>query len=86
MKKILITGGLGLIGSSIAKKIMRDGYEVTIIDNKSTNITSKIESLVCAKPIFSPTQEPQSSGPLCERELIDFWHNLDIFLVFNFLE
>lgn len=44
MKKILITGGLGLIGSSIAKKIIRDGYEVIIIDNKSTNITSKIES------------------------------------------
>ncbi len=43
MKKVLITGGLGLIGSSIAKKIINDGYEVIIIDNKSTNITSTID-------------------------------------------
>lgn len=44
MKKVLITGGLGLIGSSIAKKIINDGYEVVIIDNKSTNIISKIDN------------------------------------------
>ena len=45
MQKILITGGLGLIGSSIAKKIIKDNYEVIIIDNKSTNITSDIKNV-----------------------------------------
>ena len=44
MKKVLITGGLGLIGSSIAKKIIQDNFEVIIIDNKSTNIISEIKN------------------------------------------
>jgi len=43
MEKILITGGLGLIGSSIAKKLLNNGYDVTLLDNYSTNIDSEIE-------------------------------------------
>jgi UDP-glucose 4-epimerase len=33
MSKIIITGGAGFIGSHIAKRCVRDGHEVVIIDN-----------------------------------------------------
>ena len=36
MKKILVTGGAGFIGSVVAKKLIERGYEVLIIDNLST--------------------------------------------------
>jgi dTDP-L-rhamnose 4-epimerase len=33
MEKVLITGGAGFIGSNVAKALIKDGYEVTILDN-----------------------------------------------------
>ena len=33
MKKILITGGAGFIGSNVAKVLIKEGYEITILDN-----------------------------------------------------
>ncbi|MFC4209932.1 SDR family NAD(P)-dependent oxidoreductase [Pedobacter lithocola] len=33
MKKVLITGGAGFIGSNVARKLVKDGYEITILDN-----------------------------------------------------
>ena len=33
MKKVLITGGAGFIGSHIALKLIEKGYEVTVLDN-----------------------------------------------------
>lgn len=36
MKKILVTGGAGFIGSVVAKKLIERSYEVLIIDNLST--------------------------------------------------
>jgi len=43
MKKIIITGGLGYIGSLLAEKLIQDNYEVFIFDNFFTNIKSKIK-------------------------------------------
>ncbi|RTY90316.1 SDR family NAD(P)-dependent oxidoreductase [Flavobacterium sp. GSN2] len=33
MKKVLITGGAGFIGSNIAKVLVKEGFEITILDN-----------------------------------------------------
>jgi len=33
MKKVLITGGLGFIGSHFAKRLVQDGYEVQVFDS-----------------------------------------------------
>ena len=38
MKKILITGGAGFIGSNLALKLSGKGYSVTVLDNLSTQI------------------------------------------------
>lgn len=38
MKKILITGGAGFIGSHIARKLIDMGYEVVVLDNLSPQI------------------------------------------------
>ena len=38
MKNILITGGAGFIGSNIALKLIAKGYNVTVLDNLSTQI------------------------------------------------
>lgn len=35
-REILITGGAGFIGSHLAKRLLSDGYEVTIVDNLSS--------------------------------------------------
>ena len=38
MKKVLITGGAGFIGSNVALKLLSKGYEVTVLDNLLTQI------------------------------------------------
>lgn len=38
MKKILITGGAGFIGSNIALKLVEWGYNVTVLDTLSSQI------------------------------------------------
>ena len=40
-KKVLITGGLGFIGSHLTERLLKEGTEVVIIDNKSTNVVSE---------------------------------------------
>jgi len=37
MQKVILTGGLGFIGSHLAEKLLNDEVEVTIIDNKLSN-------------------------------------------------
>ncbi|MBU0633198.1 SDR family NAD(P)-dependent oxidoreductase [bacterium] len=38
MKNILITGGAGFIGTHLAKRLIQDGYKVTVLDNLSPQI------------------------------------------------
>jgi len=42
--KALITGGAGFIGSHLAERLLRDGQEVTVVDNLSTGSLKNIES------------------------------------------
>ena len=40
MKKVLITGGAGYLGSVLAEVLLNKGYKVTVLDNLSYKQTS----------------------------------------------
>src|SRR5436189_5067767 len=43
--KILITGGAGFVGSHLADRLIKDGHEITVIDDLSTGRYSNIAHL-----------------------------------------
>ncbi len=49
MKKILITGGAGFIGSRLCEKLFDKGYNITVLDNLSTQIHGNGESFLLKK-------------------------------------
>lgn len=54
-KKILVTGGLGFIGSHTVVELQNEGFEVIIIDNLSNttiDVLDKITSITILKPAF----------------------------------
>jgi UDP-glucose 4-epimerase len=55
LKKILVTGGLGFIGSHTVVELQNEGFEVVIIDNLSNaeeKVLHGIEAITGQKPIF----------------------------------
>jgi UDP-glucose 4-epimerase len=55
MDKILVTGGLGFIGSHTVVELQNEGYEVVIIDNLSNSsikVLDGITSITGKKPVF----------------------------------
>ncbi|MBW8242033.1 UDP-glucose 4-epimerase GalE [Muricauda oceani] len=53
--KILVTGGLGFIGSHTVVELQNEGFEVVIVDNlsnSSINVLNGIEAITGKKPIF----------------------------------
>ena len=55
MKKILVTGGLGYIGSHVVVELQTSGFEVIIIDdlsNSSLDVLDGIFDITGVKPIF----------------------------------
>ncbi len=55
MKKILVTGGLGYIGSHTVVELQNEGFEVVIIDNLSNTtieVLDRITSITGIKPEF----------------------------------
>ncbi|GAB1858137.1 UDP-glucose 4-epimerase GalE [Flavobacteriaceae bacterium MHTCC 0001] len=55
MDKILVTGGLGFIGSHTVVELQNEGYEVVIIDdlsNSSENVLDGITAITGKTPVF----------------------------------
>ena len=53
--KILVTGGLGYIGSHTVVELQNEGFEVVVIDNlsnSSLNVLDGIKAITGKKPIF----------------------------------
>jgi UDP-glucuronate decarboxylase len=51
MKKIIITGGAGFIGSHLSERLLNDGHQVTAVDNFLTGSKKNVEHLL-ANPSF----------------------------------
>lgn len=52
MKKAVVTGGAGFIGSHLAEELARRGYQVIILDDLSTGKKENIEGLIGDKVDF----------------------------------
>ncbi len=55
MKKVLVTGGLGFIGSHTVVELQNEGFEVLIIDNLSNSsieVLERITSITGTKPAY----------------------------------
>ena len=61
--RVLVTGGAGFIGSYLAERLVRDGQEVSVIDNLSTGSLKNIEGLK-NNPGFDFVE-----GDICDVEL-----------------
>jgi CDP-paratose 2-epimerase len=68
MAKVLITGGLGFIGSNLADKLLREEHEVRIVDNLSR--TGCENNLHWLKDNHSPTQLRVFSSDLNEQQIL----------------
>ncbi len=49
MKKILITGGAGFIGSHLCKRLLAEGNQVICLDNMFTGTYKNIQDLMNSK-------------------------------------
>ncbi len=45
MRHVIVTGGAGLIGNSLIRKLLHENVEVTVIDNFSRGIKSSLQTL-----------------------------------------
>ncbi len=76
MKKILVTGGLGFIGSHTVVELQKSGFEVIIIDNLSNSkieILDNIAEITKKKPEFCQTdlRNKQNVKEFFDRNSID---------------
>jgi len=71
MKKILVTGGTGYIGSHTAVELQNAGYEVIIVDNLSNSsleVLDGIEKITGIRPVFEQFD-------LTEKDKVDSFFN-----------
>ena len=67
MKRVLITGGLGFLGSYSIELWKKNGWDVTVIDNLSTNV-------------ISPTHEICNGVTVIQEDILSCsWESLDSF-------
>ena len=43
MLHVGITGGAGFIGSNLTRRLLSEGYEVTVVDDLSTGLLSNVD-------------------------------------------
>jgi UDP-glucose 4-epimerase len=47
MTRIAVTGGAGFVGSNLVRRLIPEGYEVTVIDDFTTGLKSNLKGLDC---------------------------------------
>ena len=85
---ILVTGGLGFIGSHTVVELINNNYNVIILDNLSNSkieVLDKIYSLVCNSKSYNKTMLKFYEGNILNNtDLINIFlnHNIDIVIHF----
>lgn len=69
MKKILVTGGAGYIGSVLVPELLRDGNEVTVIDNFLYNQPSLLD--VCHYKTLTIVRGDARNEVLLKKHIVD---------------
>jgi len=54
MKRILVAGGAGFIGSHLIERLLAEGHEVLCMDNFFTGRRANIAHLLWASKIYDP--------------------------------
>ena len=81
MKKILVTGGMGYIGSHTVVQLIEEGYEPIIVDNlcnSKPEVLNRIEKITGKKPLFFEFDVRD------EQKLDEVFSKYDIFAVIHF--
>ncbi|MBX2902831.1 MAG: SDR family oxidoreductase [Chitinophagales bacterium] len=68
MKKALVTGGCGFIGSHMVDRLLQEGYQVTVIDNLSTGRRENLQH-----------QKENKALQIIEADINDVQNNLPYF-------
>jgi len=58
MPRALVTGGGGFIGSNLARLLLDDGHEVTVLDDFSSGYRSNLEALPEARLVEGDVRDP----------------------------
>ncbi|KAE9544497.1 hypothetical protein AGLY_000038 [Aphis glycines] len=45
-KRILVTGGAGFVGSHLVDRLMKDGHDITVVDNFFTGVKANVEQWI----------------------------------------
>lgn len=81
MKKVLVTGGLGYIGSHTTIQLIQNGYEPIIVDNlcnSKIEVLNRIELISKVRPVFYQNDVRD------EKNLDKIFDENDIFAVIHF--
>ena len=69
--KVLVTGGLGFIGSHTVVELQNEGYEVVIIDdcsNSSEKVLDGITAITGKRPLFEKIDLKEKSKVFVKRK------------------
>jgi len=57
-KKIIVTGGAGFVGSHIVRRLVKEGYNVTVFAKKTTNTDKISDILSCVTILHEDLSDP----------------------------
>lgn len=57
MRRALVTGGAGFIGSNLVSRLVREGYSVVVLDDFSSGLRSNLKNLNCEIVVGSLTNK-----------------------------
>jgi len=70
--KILVTGGAGFIGSNLARQLLKDGHQVTILDNLSSGYKCNLDNCPAVDFVHGDIREEKTVQRVTEGRNVVF--------------